>query len=130
MADRCWWCGHETGEDGVVAAFDDGTNAPVCNAEHEAALRTAEGQLRGRLWAFFVGLGGSIVAIGAAVAMGWEWLYPAAIGIFGAGVVVAPAVTPQTIELLGMQRGLALGRAIGAVCVAIGAGWTAWVAAM
>ncbi len=126
MPDRpanCSWCHAET-DGGLTATFDDGTTLAVCSDAHEAELRGAQRMLVKRLPLFFVGLlGGGGLALAGAVCPQHLVLVPAGLAVFGAAIALAPLVTPQTIQMLGFKRGLALGRAIGWVSVACGVAW-------
>ena len=77
------------------------------------------------IWHFFVGLL-LVPAIGGAVAVWREGVDNGALGFLimgvdmGAAIIKYPFVTPQTVQMLGIKKGILLGRIIGALLVLTG----------
>jgi len=120
---RCGWCHQETDGD-RTAEFDNGTVLVVCSAEHERELRDTHALLVTRVPLFFAGLfGGGAITVAGAVWPQFTLLLPAGLIVFGLAIAFAPMVTPQTIEVFGFRRGLALGRGIGLAGILCGVVW-------
>ena len=127
MEGKCNWC-HKRSEDLEVkeVTFKSGAEeVKVCCQECEDQLvafcKYAESHIRH----FFAGLL-LLPAIGGAVAVWREAVDNGALGYLimgvgmGAAIIKYPFVTPQTVQMLGMKKGVLLGRIIGALLVLTG----------
>ena len=122
MKGRCAWCG-ASGRPLQDARIDEDV-LRVCSAQCGADLARENRVLASRLRPFFVGIGAALVLLVGSAALqatvpALRWLLPAGLVLLGATVVWAPIVTPQTVTLFGLQRGMAIGRGMG-VLIALG----------
>ena len=129
MAKKCDWC-HRSSVDLQVrevtfkSSVEEITTCSQECVEHLVSFcRFAES----RVWHFLAGIL-LVPAIGGGVAIWRENIDNGALGylIMGAGMGGAifkyPFVTPQTVQMMGMKKGILLGRAIGVVLALAGLG--------
>ena len=129
MAKKCDWC-HRPSVDLEVreVAFKSSVEEiTICSQECEEQLVSFCMFAESRVWYFLAGLL-LLPAIGGAVAVWRENIDNGALGYLimgvGMGAVIFkyPFVTPQTVQMMGMKKGILLGRAIGVVLAVAGLG--------
>ena len=96
----------------------------ACERDLEDAMKMVQ---KGRpifLWSLLAMVIAIIVGIGLGMAVSHHLMALMAVGIVAFGIVVAryPLVTPQTILMLGMRKGLSVGRVMGFLLVVAGIG--------
>ena len=127
MAKKCDWC-HAQSSDMEVrdVTFKSGveevtTCCPECEQQLVAFCRYAESHV----WHFLAGLL-LLPAIGGVIAVWRESVDNGALGYLvmcvgmGAAIIKYPFVTPQTTQMMGMKKGIVLGRSIGGLLVLAG----------
>ena len=129
MAEKCDWC-HGQSEEMEVreitfkASVEEIT---VCCQECEDRLVGFSRYVESHIWHFFAGLL-LLPAIGGVVAVWRESVDSGALGYLimgvgmGAAIIKYPFVTPQTVQMLGMKKGILLGHIIGGLLVLAGIG--------
>jgi len=99
----------------------------ICCQECEDRLVTFGKYVESHVWHFFAGLL-LLPAIGGVLAVWRESIDNGALGYLvmgvgmGAAIIKYPFVTPQTVQMMGMKKGILLGRMIGALLVLVGIG--------
>jgi hypothetical protein len=129
MAKKCDWCHASSSEMQVKeVAFKSSTEEiTICCQECEDRLVTFSRYVESHVWHFFAGLL-LLPAIGGVLAVWRESIDNGALGYLvmgvgmGAAIIKYPFVTPQTVQLLGMKKGILLGRMTGALLVLAGIG--------
>ena len=121
---RCLWCGKETGESPrqitlpAKRSASPGESAIVCSEDcGQYALETLQ-SVRKNSYLFMIGIVSGLVL---AVLGGFSRaLRPAGVLVIGLTVLLFPFVTPQTVQIFGLQKGMLLGRVIGIILVVMG----------
>lgn len=129
MAKKCDWCHRPSGDLEVkeVTFKSSVEEITICSQECEDPLVAFYRYAESRVWHFLAGLL-LLPAIGGAVAIWRENVDNGALGYLimgvGMGAVIFkyPFVTPQTVQMMGMKKGILLGRMIGALLVLAGIG--------
>jgi len=124
--DWCLWCKSTSMAKAREFAFAEKPGGPaetvyVCSEACERELDTAMKMVqKGKpifLWSLLVMVLMTILGIGLGMAVAYHLMAVMAVGIVGFGLV-----TPQTILMLGMRKGLSVGRVLGVVLVLMGIG--------
>jgi hypothetical protein len=121
---RCLWCGKKTGESPreitlpAKRSVAPGESAIVCSeACEQFALETLQ-SVRKNGYLFLIGIVAGLVLT---VLGGFNRaLRPAGVFVIGLTVLLFPFVTPQTVKIFGLQKGMLLGRLIGIILVVMG----------
>ena len=121
---RCLWCGKETGESPreitlpAKQSGSPGESAIVCSeACEQSALETLR-SVRKNGYLFLAGIVSGLVL--AALSGFKHALRPAGVFVIGLTVLLFPFVTPQTVKIFGLQKGMLLGRLVGIILVVMG----------
>ncbi|MCA9521100.1 MAG: hypothetical protein KC609_09010 [Myxococcales bacterium] len=102
----------------------------VCSPECETALRAFMSFAESKRWHFIGALLGWLILSGLGAILGSvvhrSFILVATLATAGFGVAVwmLPFVTPQTIELFGVKRGIVIGKIGGVVLAVVGLGST------
>ena len=129
MAKKCDWCHASSSEMQVKeVTFKSSTEQiTICCQECEDRLVTFGKYVESHVGHFFSGLL-LLPAIGGVLAVWRESIDNGALGYLvmgvgmGAAIIKYPFVTPQTVRMMGMKKGILLGRMIGALLVLAGIG--------
>jgi hypothetical protein len=121
---RCLWCGRETGagpREITLPAKQSGPrgeSAIVCSAACEQSALEALQFVRKNGYLFFAGIVSGLVL---AVLGGFNRaLRPAGVLVLGLTVLLFPFVTPQTVKIFGLRKGMMLGRLLGIILLVMG----------
>ena len=129
MAIKCDWCYRPSGDLEVkeVTFKSSVEEIAICSQEREDQLVAFYRYAESRVWHFLAGLL-LLSAIGGAVAIWRENIDNGALGYLimgvGMGAVIFkyPFVTPQTVQVLGVKKGIVLVRVIGVMLALAGIG--------
>jgi len=129
MAIKCDWCHRPFGDLEVkeVTFKSSVEEIAICSQECEDQLVAFYRYAESRVWHFLAGLL-LLSAIGGAVAIWRENIDNGALGYLimgvGMGAVIFkyPFVTPQTVQVLGVKKGIVLVRVIGVMLALAGIG--------
>ena len=121
---RCLWCGKETGghfRQITLPAKRANTpveSAIVCSeACEQFALETLQ-SVRKNSYLFLAGIvSGLVLAVLGGLSRA---LRPAGVSVIGLTVLLFPFVTPQTVQIFGLRKGMLLGRLLGIILVVMG----------
>jgi hypothetical protein len=121
---RCLWCGKETGESPreiilpAKQSSSRGESAIVCSdACEQSAMETLQ-SVRKNGYLFLIGIVSGLVL---AVLGGFNRaLRPAGVLVLGLTVLLFPFVTPQTVQIFGLRKGMMLGRLLGVILLVMG----------
>lgn len=116
---RCWWCGKKIHAEPRRIRFvlwKKEYETVVCSPEHETAVTGAYRYVQKVFPLFWIGLLGGF---GLLIVGKTSW--PAYLGLLllGLTIFICPFATPQTIELLGLEKSFRIGR-IGGVILGLG----------
>ncbi len=121
---RCLWCGKETGENyreimlPAKRPGPPGESAIVCSAACERSALEALKFVRKNSYLFLAGIVSGLVL---AVLGGFtRTLRLAGVFVIGLTALLFPFVTPQTVKIFGLRRGMMLGRLLGVILLVLG----------
>jgi hypothetical protein len=117
---RCWWCGKTiTGEARKIHVTFGAKEyeTVVCSPEHEEAVAQSFRYIKKTMPVFWIGtLAGLILFIaGKSSSLSFVGLL-----VMGITLFICPFTTPQTTEILGLQKSFRIGRIMG-ILLSLGA---------
>jgi hypothetical protein len=121
---RCLWCGKETGENYREITLPAKRSGPsdesaiVCSGACERSALETLRFVRKNGYLFLIGIVSGLVL---AVLGGFTRAFrPAGVFVIGLTVLLFPFVTPQTVKIFGLRKGMMLGRVIGVILLVMG----------
>lgn len=111
---RCWWCGKKINNQPrqvQVEMFGKHYETIVCSGKHEHAVADAYAYVKKVFILFPIGLllGGLLFLANAL----FHWGNGPGLLLIGITLIVCPFATPQTVQMIGLNKSFWLGRIMG-----------------
>ncbi len=125
---RCLWCGESDKKNyneitmTIKFANPQQEKGLVCSEECGRNLSEACKFIEKGIFIYIIGLFLSILVISVSLfkmIVGGDFMLTAALGIFllGLTLIATPFVTPQTVKMLGLKKGMITGRILGIIAL-------------